>query len=69
MDQPITGFHKDKNDDWVAELACGHFQHTRHDPPWQNRPWVETKKGRHEKLGFRLSCKKCNEGAPPDEKS
>ena len=45
MDQPITGFHKDKNDDWVAELACGHFQHTRHDPPWQNRPWVETKKG------------------------
>tara|TARA_B100000780_G_C20856969_1_gene340640 strand:+ start:199 stop:438 length:240 start_codon:yes stop_codon:yes gene_type:complete len=68
MYQSITGFHKDKNDDWVAELVCGHFQHTRHDPPWQNRPWVETIKGRQEKLGSRLYCKKCNEGAPPDEK-
>ncbi|WP_372983133.1 DUF3565 domain-containing protein, partial [Marinobacter sediminum] len=22
-------------------MSCGHFQHVRHNPPWQNRPWVE----------------------------
>jgi hypothetical protein len=63
MEQPITGFHKDEFNDWVAELACGHYQHVRHDPPWQNRPWVESAKGREEKLGFRLNCKKCKEGS------
>ena len=66
MDQPITGFHTDDHGEWVAELACGHFQHVRHNPPWQNRPWVETASGRAEKLGFLLNCKKCDEGAPPD---
>lgn len=66
MKQPITGFHTDAQDDWVAELACGHFQHVRHSPPWQNRPWVETQAGRAEKLGLPLNCKKCDEGAPKD---
>ncbi|MDE0763716.1 MAG: DUF3565 domain-containing protein [Porticoccaceae bacterium] len=46
MKQCITGFHKDDLNDWVAQLACGHRQHVRHDPPWQNRPWVEVSKGR-----------------------
>ncbi|HIO31628.1 MULTISPECIES: DUF3565 domain-containing protein [Marinobacter] len=68
MNQPITGFHKDEFDDWVAELSCGHFQHVRHNPPWQNRPWVETLDTRNEMLGHLLNCKKCEEGAPPDEK-
>ena len=27
MKQPITGYHQDEHDDWVAELACGHLQH------------------------------------------
>ncbi|MET0349673.1 MAG: DUF3565 domain-containing protein, partial [Rhizobacter sp.] len=40
MDQPITGFHQDDEQHWVAQLACGHNQHVRHDPPWQLRPWV-----------------------------
>lgn len=66
MNQPITGFHKDALDDWVAELACGHFQHVRHNPPWQNRPWVEELAGRDSMLGYNLVCKKCTEGAPPD---
>jgi len=66
MDQPITGFHKDAHNDWVAELACGHFQHVRHNPPWQNRPWVETEDGRARMLGHRLNCRKCIDGAPPD---
>ncbi|WP_372982166.1 DUF3565 domain-containing protein [Marinobacter sediminum] len=40
----------------------------RHNPPWQNRPWVERLETRNEMLGHRLDCKKCEEGAPPDEK-
>jgi hypothetical protein len=27
MDSPIVGYHKDEENDWVAELACGHLQH------------------------------------------
>ncbi|AQQ66378.1 pressure-regulated protein [Microbulbifer agarilyticus] len=67
MQQPITGYHRDNEDHWVAQLACGHNQHVRHDPPWQNRPWVTTPEGRAEMLGFKLQCKKCDEGAPLDE--
>lgn len=66
MKQPITGFHRDELDDWVAELACGHFQHVRHNPPWTNRPWVTSEAGRAGRLGHELDCKKCDEGAPPD---
>ena len=61
MQQAIVGFHLDKENHWVAELTCGHGQHVRHDPPWQNRPWVLTKQGRREKLGAMLECKKCEE--------
>lgn len=66
MEQPIVGYHKDAEDDWVAELACGHFQHVRHNPPWTNRPWVITTDGRNAMLGHHLDCKKCDEGAPLD---
>ncbi|WP_256414037.1 DUF3565 domain-containing protein [Acinetobacter sp. 5862] len=61
MQQAIVGFHLDEENHWVADLACGHGQHVRHDPPWQNRPWVLTEQGRREKLGVRLECKKCEE--------
>jgi hypothetical protein len=54
MQQAIVGFHLDEENHWVAELACGHGQHVRHDPPWQNRPWVLTEQGRREKLGAML---------------
>ncbi|MEO9944777.1 DUF3565 domain-containing protein [Paraglaciecola sp.] len=67
MEQPIVGYHKDEEDNWVAKLACGHFQHVRHNPPWTNRPWVTTTEGRHAMLGHKLNCKKCDEGLPPDE--
>jgi hypothetical protein len=66
MKQPIVGFHQDDASHWVAELACGHFQHVRHDPPWVERPWVTTDVGRTRMLGQRLNCKKCDTGAPPD---
>jgi hypothetical protein len=66
MDQPIVGFHRDAEHHWVAELACGHNQHVRHDPPWTHRGWVESPEGRAKFLGSMLSCKKCDRGAPPD---
>ena len=66
MDKPITGFHLDDEGHWVAELACGHIQHTRHDPPWQNRPWTQTAQGRAGVIGQTLDCRKCEQGAPPD---
>lgn len=54
MQQAIVGFHLDEEGHYVADLACGHGQHVRHDPPWQNRPWVLTEQGRKEKLGVML---------------
>lgn len=61
MQQAIIGFHLDEEGHWVADLACGHAQHVRHNPPWQNRPWVIAEQGRKEKLGVMLECKKCDE--------
>lgn len=66
MQQPISGYHKDDLNDWVAELGCGHFQHVRHNPPWTNRPWVESKQGRRAMLGYMLNCKKCDLAEPKD---
>lgn len=60
MQQAIVGFHLDEEGHWAADLACGHGQHMRHDPPWQNRPWVLTEQGRKEKLGVMLECKTCD---------
>jgi hypothetical protein len=47
----IVGFHQDAEDHWVAELEC--------DPPWQNRPWVQTPEGRAQALGQSLGCPLC----------
>ncbi|MEZ5535627.1 MAG: DUF3565 domain-containing protein [Thiolinea sp.] len=66
MHQPIIAYHRDEENHWVAELACGHNQHVRHNPPWTNRPWVTTAAGRKSKLGFKLNCVKCDNGEPPD---
>tara|TARA_R110000772_G_scaffold63282_4_gene141763 strand:+ start:421 stop:630 length:210 start_codon:yes stop_codon:yes gene_type:complete len=67
MKQAITGFHQDEESDWVAELACGHFQHVRHRPPWFNRPWVISKAGRDSMLGYELNCVKCDRHEPKDK--
>ena len=66
MKQCIVGYHLDEERHWVAELACGHFQHVRHVPPWINRPWVTSEAGRTAMLGFELECRKCDAGAPSD---
>lgn len=59
---PITGFRPDDTEPagaWIASLACGHSQHVRHRPPFQNAPWVTTQEGRASKLGARLPCLLC----------
>lgn len=61
MKQKITAFHQDEENHWVADLACGHSQHTRHDPPWMERPWVTTKEGRASRLNTELNCVRCDE--------
>lgn len=63
----ITGYHLDDESHWVAELACGHFQHVRHHPPMMERIWVTQEAGRAAHLGSLLPCKKCVLGAPKDE--
>jgi Protein of unknown function (DUF3565). len=57
----VVGFHQDELGDWVADLECGHTQHVRHDPPWQQRPWVITEVGRAEHIGMTLGCVLCTE--------
>ena len=64
--QPITGYHRDREGEWVAQLAGGHLQHVRHSPPWQNRPWVQTLPGRESMLGQELDCVKCDAGGRQD---
>lgn len=57
----IVGYHQDAEGDWVADLSCGHGQHVRHDPPWQNRPWVGTVEGRAGFIGTTLPCVLCGQ--------
>jgi tellurite methyltransferase len=65
MNRPITGFHQDDESHWVAELVCGHGQHTRHDPPLSERPWVLTPEGRAERVGLALDCVACDRREMP----
>ena len=62
MQQAIMGFHQDEAQHWVADLACGHTQHVRHDPPWMVREWVVTEAGRAERIGSLMECKRCESG-------
>ena len=55
----IVGFQTDDEGHWVAELSCGHTRHVRHDPPWQNRPWVASPDGRARFLGVEVGCVVC----------
>lgn len=66
MKQKIRGFDQDGAAHWRAKLACGHYQHVRHDPPLVSRTWILTEAGRDDKLGAELDCKKCDLGSAPD---
>ena len=60
MKQAIIRFNQDELGDWVAELACGHARHVRHNPPWQDRAWVVTEQGRAAMIGKELDCLLCD---------
>jgi tellurite methyltransferase len=62
----IEGFHQDDDGDWVAELSCLHGQHVRHEPPFQERPWVLTAAGRGERVGQAIECPPCDRAELPD---
>jgi hypothetical protein len=69
----ITGYHLDDEGHWVAQLSCGHNQHVRHDPPWEQRPWVLSPNGRDTMLGFELNSDSerelcVNSGGPRKER-
>ena len=66
MDRAITGFHLDEEGEWVATLACGHGQHTRHNPPFQERGWVLSEEGRGSMIGRALDCLNCNMPSLPE---
>jgi len=60
VSRKIVGFHLDELGDWVADLECGHSQHVRHNPPWENRPWVTSPETRAEHVGTELLCVLCD---------
>ena len=66
MQRAIEGFTQDEHGDWVAHLACLHRQHVRHQPPFRDRPWVQTAAGRAAHLGTALECPLCDRAELPD---
>lgn len=60
MKRKILSFSKDADDHWQALLECGHYQHTRHNPPWEYRQWTLTDQGRKTKVGRFLNCTVCD---------
>ena len=59
--EKITGFHLDQDNHWVADSSCGHTQHFRNNPPWQQREWVLSDNGRNYFIGFELESKSCKD--------
>jgi len=66
MQRAIVGYHLDAEGHHVADLACGHGQHLRHNPPWENRAWVLNEKARQARIGAFLNCVKCDRGEDED---
>jgi len=62
----IVGFRPDEESQWVAELACGHARHVRHDPPFSERAWTRTPEGRAARLGSALECARCDARELPE---
>jgi hypothetical protein len=56
----IVDFHLDDDDEWTAELDCGHEERVLHNPPWTVHPWITTPQGRFEHLGRELTCITCS---------
>jgi hypothetical protein len=66
VQRAVVAFDQDELGDWVAMLECGHRQHVRHQPPWQERAWVLKAEGRERRLGSPLECRACDEADAED---
>ncbi len=65
MRRAMVDFVLDDEGDWIARLTCGHSQHVRHRPPFQERSWVLDAEGRRARLGTYLSCPLCDRAELP----
>ena len=65
MERVICGFHRDEDNDWVAEVSCGHAQHVRHRPPFQLREWITVAAGRDSHVGTAIECSLCDRAEMP----
>jgi hypothetical protein len=61
MDRQIVAFRQDDEGVWVADLACGHSQHIRHNPPFRLAPWVLDEHERQARIGADLECRLCDQ--------
>jgi tellurite resistance-related uncharacterized protein len=66
MQRAMTGFRRDDEGDWVAELSCLHSQHIRHDPPFWEAAWIEDDEARAARVGQPLDCPLCDRAELPD---
>jgi tellurite resistance-related uncharacterized protein len=66
MKRRTTGFYRDEDQHWVADLDCGHGQHVRHEPPFVERAWTQTEEGRASRIGNELDCVRCDRREMPD---
>jgi tellurite methyltransferase len=66
MHRTMTGFHRDDDGDWVAELSCLHSQHIRHEPPFREAAWIEDAAERSRRVGELLDCPLCDRAELPD---
>jgi hypothetical protein len=62
----LIDFGQDADGHWLAILSCGHTQHLRHQPPWQNRAWVLDAQQRTARLGQPFACGWCTAAVAPD---
>jgi tellurite methyltransferase len=62
----MTGFRRDDDGVWVAELSCLHSQHIRHEPPFREAPWIEDDDERARRVGQPLDCPLCDRAELPD---
>jgi hypothetical protein len=60
----IVGFEQDVRGDWIAQLSCGHRQHIRHRPPFEDRPWVVATDSRNAMIGTDRDCPLCDATEP-----
>ncbi|GJL83823.1 MAG: hypothetical protein DHS20C01_34570 [marine bacterium B5-7] len=56
----VSGFSQDSAGDYIIHLDCGHRQHVRHSPPWQERSFVIDGASRRARIGTTWDCPWCS---------